>query len=359
MPLPSVEEQKRITAKIQELVQEVEHARTACEKQLEAAKGLPSAYLREVFESEEAKKWERKRLGEALEIIESGSRPKGGVFDIKEGVPSIGAEHLNSFGGFSFENLRYIPIEFYQEMTRGKIQKGDVLVVKDGATTGRVSTVRDNFPYIDAAVNEHVFRLRGKGFLEQEFLFWFLYSPLGQTRIQQEFHGSAQGGINQQFVNGVSVPVPTISIQQHIGTLLKEKMQQVQKMRSNIESELETINGLPQTILRKAFRGRIMKMKQNNRKITTQQGLNGYIKSICDIMRRSGRAGALQYVPELTWMLFLRILDEREQREAEQAKALGIEFSPSLEYPYRWQDWADPDRKKRQELQFRDSQVDS
>lgn len=93
-------------------------------------------------------------------------------------------------------------------------------------------------------------------------------------------------------------------------------------------------------------------MKQNNRTITTQQGLNGYIKSICNIMRRSGRAGALQYVPELTWMLFLRILDEREQREAEQAKALGIEFSPSLEYPYRWQDWADPDGKKRQELQL-------
>ncbi len=59
-------------------------------------------------------------------------------------------------------------------------------------------------------------------------------------------------------------------------------------------------------------------------------------------MRRSGRAGALQYVPELTWMLFLRILDEREEREAEQAKAVGAEFRPSLEYPYRWKDWAAP-----------------
>jgi len=57
-------------------------------------------------------------------------------------------------------------------------------------------------------------------------------------------------------------------------------------------------------------------------------------------MRRSGRSGALQYVPELTWMLFLRILDEREEIEAEQAKAVGAEFRPSLEYPYRWKDWA-------------------
>ena len=34
-------------------------------------------------------------------------------------------------------------------------------------------------------------------------------------------------------------------------------------------------------------------------------------------MRRSNCAGALQYVPELTWILSLRILDEREAEEAE------------------------------------------
>jgi len=84
------------------------------------------------------------------------------------------------------------------------------------------------------------------------------------------------------------------------------------------------------------------KNRKNSHKITTPQSLNAYIKGICDIMRRSGRAGALQYVPELTWMLFLRILDEREQRDEEQARAVGAPFSPSLEYPYRWRDWAAP-----------------
>lgn len=92
-------------------------------------------------------------------------------------------------------------------------------------------------------------------------------------------------------------------------------------------------------------------MKNSNRKINTPQSLNAFIKSICDIMRRSGRAGALQYVPELTWMLFLRILDEKEEREQEQCKAIGIPFTSSLEYPFRWRDWANPDGKKRKELQ--------
>lgn len=90
----------------------------------------------------------------------------------------------------------------------------------------------------------------------------------------------------------------------------------------------------------------MMLNKSNSRKLTTPQSLNAYIKGICDIMRRSNCAGALQYVPELTWMLFLRILDELEGDEAERAEAVGSEFRPSLEYPYRWQDWAAPNGKR-------------
>jgi len=258
IPLPPLEEQKRIAAKIQELMQDVERARTACEKQLEAAKALPAAYLRGVFDSEKAKKLERKRLVECLNILESGSRPKGCVFEIKEGIPSIGAEHLNSFGGFYLNNSRFIPIEFYQTMKRGKVQKKDVLVVKDGATTGKVSIVGDAFPYEKAAINEHVFRLRGeRSLLKQEFLFWFLYSTTGQSQIQQEFHGSAQGGINQKFVDGISIPIPDLHTQQRIASELKEKMARVENLRTGIEKQLKAITTLPQSILRKAFRGEL------------------------------------------------------------------------------------------------------
>ncbi len=89
----------------------------------------------------------------------------------------------------------------------------------------------------------------------------------------------------------------------------------------------------------------------NGKRLASPQSVNAAVKSICDIMRRSNCAGALQYVPELTWILFLRILDEREAKEAEQAEAVGAEFRPSLEAPYRWRDWAAPDGPKRIELQ--------
>lgn len=79
--------------------------------------------------------------------------------------------------------------------------------------------------------------------------------------------------------------------------------------------------------------------------IASTQSLSSFVKSICDVMRRSNCASALQYVPELTWILFLRILDAQEVRDQESAEAVGRTFTPALRPPYRWQDWAAPPPK--------------
>lgn len=79
------------------------------------------------------------------------------------------------------------------------------------------------------------------------------------------------------------------------------------------------------------------------RAISSTQSLGAFVKSICDVMRRSNCASALQYVPELTWILFLRLLDAQEERDREEAEAVGRkDFQPALRTPYRWQDWAAP-----------------
>src|SRR2546430_11331744 len=88
----------------------------------------------------------------------------------------------------------------------------------------------------------------------------------------------------------------------------------------------------------------------NNRRLPTQQSVDQAVKSICDVMRRGNCAGAMQYVPELTWLLFLRILDEREEHEAAEAEALGLPVASSLESPYRWRDWAARDSAVRKTL---------
>ena len=84
--------------------------------------------------------------------------------------------------------------------------------------------------------------------------------------------------------------------------------------------------------------------------INSQSSLDAKIKSICDIIRRDA-PGALQYVPETSWLLFLRILDEKEDLEQKEAQLVGATFTPSLSFPYRWQDWGSPSGQKRKELQ--------
>lgn len=85
--------------------------------------------------------------------------------------------------------------------------------------------------------------------------------------------------------------------------------------------------------------------------IDTQSALDAKIKGVCDVLRRSNCAGALQYVPELSWLLFLRFLDERETREQQRSKLLGTRFRPSLDSRYRWRSWAAPGGKHRKTLQ--------
>jgi len=89
--------------------------------------------------------------------------------------------------------------------------------------------------------------------------------------------------------------------------------------------------------------------RTSQKKHSSPQSLNAAVKSICDIMRRSNCAGALQYVPELTWILFLRILDEREAKESEESKAQNISFTPTLVAPFRWRDWAAPKSPMRED----------
>lgn len=83
---------------------------------------------------------------------------------------------------------------------------------------------------------------------------------------------------------------------------------------------------------------------------TARASIDSAVWAACDVLRRSNCAGALQYVPELSWLLFLRVLDSGEAREGEEAEAFGHDFTPSLVAPFRWRDWAAPDGPKRTEL---------
>lgn len=74
---------------------------------------------------------------------------------------------------------------------------------------------------------------------------------------------------------------------------------------------------------------------------TTAQHLSNIIKSARKIMRKDkGLNGDLDRLPMLTWVMFLKFLDDVEQIREQEAILKGERLKPTIEPPYRWRDWA-------------------
>jgi type I restriction enzyme M protein len=74
---------------------------------------------------------------------------------------------------------------------------------------------------------------------------------------------------------------------------------------------------------------------------STAQQLGSIVKSCRDIMRKDkGLSGDIDRLPMLTWVMFLKFLDDMERVREEEAKLAGKRFRPGIEAPYRWRDWA-------------------
>jgi type I restriction enzyme M protein len=75
--------------------------------------------------------------------------------------------------------------------------------------------------------------------------------------------------------------------------------------------------------------------------LTTSQQLGTLLKSARDIMRKDkGLNGDLDRLPMLTWIMFLKFLDDMEIQGEDAAVMSGKKFKPAIEKPYRWRDWA-------------------
>jgi type I restriction enzyme S subunit len=160
--------------------------------------------------------WEVHTLEKALSDLEVGGRPKGGVSGYIEGVPSIGAESIVGLGIFDYSKTKYVPREFFQAMTKGHVRSRDVLLYKDGGRPGEfephVTLVGDGFPYQTCAINEHVYRLRAKATLGQNFLFFWLSSDIVMEEMRIKGTGVAIPGLNSTQVKSLTTLAPASKV---------------------------------------------------------------------------------------------------------------------------------------------------
>jgi type I restriction enzyme M protein len=146
---------------------------------------------------------------EAVVTIESGSRQKGGAIDA--GIASIGGEQIDEKGEIRFDKMKYISEEHFQGMTKGVLRSGDVLIVKDGATTGKTGFFGHD---MTAAVNEHVFILRARESIDASYLYRCVRAEVFQDKLRPFIKGII-GGISLEF-GGITIPLPPLEVQKEI-----------------------------------------------------------------------------------------------------------------------------------------------
>jgi len=156
------------------------------------------------------KGWSIKSIGDIYGKLESGSRPKGGIDkELKEGIASVGAENVIGLGKYNYQSEKLITEAFFENMNRGRIENKDILIYKDGAYIGKTTLFQDDFPHQKCCVNEHVFLLRSKDELYQNYLFFTLYQKLYFDKMQQLNANAAQPGINQESLKSLRILWPS------------------------------------------------------------------------------------------------------------------------------------------------------
>lgn len=218
MPFPDIKEQEKVVGVLYQYDKAIENNN----KRIKILEQMAENMYKEWFvrfrfpgyenvEIEDGKpiNWEILRLEDFGIILESGSRPSGGIDDaIEDGVPSLGAEAVNGLAEFDYSSVKLVPYEFYEKLKRGKNKGNHILVYKDGAYIGKVTIFRNEFPYKRYAINEHVFFLNSVDTDYQNYLYFTLHQDAYFTTMQNLNRNAAQPGLSKPDMNRIKISVP-------------------------------------------------------------------------------------------------------------------------------------------------------
>ncbi|GAL82709.1 type I restriction-modification system specificity subunit S [Algibacter lectus] len=187
-----------------------------------------------------------------LSVLESGKRPKGGVGEYQNGIPSLGGEHIGLNGKIKVfkDNLKFVPVEYFEKSKQGKIKNLDILICKDGALTGKIALFyKNDIDFPQSIINEHVFLLRTNQNTNQKYLFNILFSSKGQELLKSNISGQAQGGLNRANLLNIKIPLPPKEVQEKIVTEIDKlekrdikALEGIKKFQNSISQYIQELN---------------------------------------------------------------------------------------------------------------------
>ncbi len=269
-PLPPLNEQKRIVAKIEELFSELDNGIAALKTARKQLKVYRQAVLKHAFEGKltaqwreenNTDSWQLEKLGNLIVFLTSGSRGWAKYYS-DSGDIFIRAQNLK-YDRLDLDDKVFVSLPEKTEGKRTQVQPGDILITITGANVTKAGRVCTDIG--SAYVSQHVALCRPSEDIDSEFMYWFLVAePAGRRQLAKFAYGAGKPGLNLNNIRSVEINLPSISEQCAIVKQIKELLSIEKRVSSDIEIELKCVEILRQSILKKAFSGKLVPQDPND-----------------------------------------------------------------------------------------------
>lgn len=251
IPLPPLDEQRCIVARIEELAAKVEEARGLRRLSVEEAEAIWESSLTTTFNIT-AKKYPNQKFEQVCEVVRGGSpRPAGSPTYYEGSIPFLKVGDLTKNDTKYLNNYTATIKETGLSHTRS-VQANTLMLTNSGATLGvpKICTFETTFnDGIQAFINFNQD-------ISKEYLYYFLRS---QTQWFREWaaRGQGQPNLNTNMVKKMLFPLPPLPEQHRIVAYLDNLHSKVDALkRLQVETAAE-LDALLPSILDKAFKGEL------------------------------------------------------------------------------------------------------
>ncbi len=138
-----------------------------------------------------------------------------------------------------------------QDLDKYKLESGDIVFARTGATTGKSFLIK-NCP--TAVFASYLIRVHFKKDVSPAYIYNFFQTESYWSQIRMGMTGSTQGGFNSSKLAEVKLPLPSISEQQKFATLV-EKVELLRAKQRESEKELENLFN---ALMQRAFKGELV-----------------------------------------------------------------------------------------------------
>ena len=157
-----------------------------------------------------------------------------------KGIETLSAKSVRD-GFIDYSQCYYIsPEEYDRFMVRGKPQIGDVLLTTEAPLGVTAILDRD-----DVAIAQRLLTLRGKNdILDNDFLYYYLKSKEGQSRLKARESGTTVTGIKQSEFRRIEIDIPDVCVQKKIAGILSvidKKIKINKEINDNLLQQAQTI----------------------------------------------------------------------------------------------------------------------